>query len=322
MTWYRNISALEITFLALFILFYAGYLFRVIRIAKKLHTPYYKVFIKLALRTIMFILLIVALLGPSFGETTKEVKSIGKDIFIAVDLSSSMNAHDVQPTRLEKVKYELKNIVESFSSDRIGIIIFSSEAFVQCPLTFDQNALNLFIETLHTGLVPSAGTDFAPPLKMALDKLTNSESVSAQQKSKIIVLISDGEDFGDESSSVARDIEKSNIKLFTLGVGTQQGSRIKTARGFKKDNNGQDVVTTIDSKSLKNLASETGGQYFEINGSNNDVSRLVNTINSIEGELRDTRQIDVSANKYYYFLATALMLLFLDVITSLKTIRI
>lgn len=322
MTWYRDISVLEITFLGLFILFYAGYLFRVIRIANKLHTPYYKVFIKLALRTIMFILLIVALLGPSFGETTKEVKSIGKDIFIAVDLSSSMNAHDVQPTRLEKVKYELKNIVESFSSDRIGIIIFSSEAFVQCPLTFDQNALNLFIETLHTGLVPSAGTDFAPPLKMALDKLTNTESVSAQQKSKIIVLISDGEDFGDESSSVARDIENSNIKLFTLGVGTQQGSRIKTARGFKKDNNGQDVVTTIDSKSLKNLASETGGQYFEINGSNNDVSRLVNTINSIEGELRDTRQIDVSANKYYYFLAAALMLLFLDVITSLKTIRI
>ena len=322
MTWYREIGLLEITFLVLFLVLYAGYLFRVIRIAKLLHTSYYKVFIKLGLRTLMFILLIIALLGPSFGETTKEVKSIGKDMFIAVDLSNSMNAYDIQPTRLEKVKYELKNIVEAFSSDRIGLIIFSSEAFVQCPLTFDQNALNLFIETLHSGLVPNAGTDFAPPLKMALDKLANNENLGSQNKSKIIILISDGEDFGDESTTVAEDIEKNNIKLFTLGVGTEKGSKIKTDKGFKKDHTGKDVITTLDSRSLKNLATETGGQYFEINGGNNDVSRLVNTINSIEGELRDARQIDISANKYYYFLSLALILLFIDVMTSLKTIRI
>ncbi len=295
---------------------------RVISIAKKLSTPFKAIFVKLFLRTIYFVLLIVALLGPSFGETTREMKSVGKDIFIAIDLSTSMNAYDVQPTRLEKVKFELNNIVEAFSSDRIGLIIFSNEAFVQCPLTFDQNALNVFIETLNTELVPNAGTDFGPPLQMALDKLTNEKSLSSQQKSKIIVLISDGEDFGEETEDIAKDVEDSGIKLFTLGVGSESGSKIRTNRGFKKDREGNEVVSKLETKSLKKLAADTGGKYFEINTSNNDVSRLVNTINKIEGELRDTRQVDVSANKYFYFLLVALGLILLDVLTSIKTIKI
>ena len=322
MTWYSGISNLEITFIALFALLYLAYIVRVIAIANKLHTPFRAVFIKVFLRSVYFCLLIVALLGPSFGETTREMKSMGKDIFIAVDLSTSMNAYDVQPTRLEKVKFELNNIVEAFSSDRIGLIIFSNEAFVQCPLTFDQNALNVFIETLNTNLVPNAGTDFGPPLKMALDKLTSEESIASQQKSKIIVLISDGEDFGEETESIAKDVEDSGIKLFTLGVGSDQGSKIRTGRGYKKDRDGNEVISRLETKSLKKLAADTGGKYFEINTSNNDVSRLVNTINKIEGELRDTRQVDVSANKYFYFLLVALCLILLDVLISVKTIRI
>jgi Ca-activated chloride channel family protein len=322
MTWYSGVSNLEMIFIGLFAILYLAYIGRVISIAKKLKTPFRAVFIKVFLRASYFILLIVSLLGPSFGETTREMKSVGKDIFIAVDLSTSMNAFDVQPTRLEKVKFELNNIVEAFSSDRIGLIIFSNEAFVQCPLTFDQNALNVFIETLNTNLVPNAGTDFGPPLKMALDKLTNEESLASQQKSKIIILISDGEDFGEETESIAKDVEESGIKLFTLGVGSDQGSKIRTGRGFKKDRAGNEVVSKLETTSLKKLASDTGGKYFEINTSNNDVSRLVNTINKIEGELRDTRKVDVSANKYFYFLLVALVLILLDVLTSIKTIRI
>ncbi|MDH5368247.1 MAG: VWA domain-containing protein [Cyclobacteriaceae bacterium] len=322
MTWYRSIGVLEISFIILFVLFYGAYMYRIIRIAQKLNSPYQTIFVKLILRFVMFTFLIVALLGPSYGESSKEVKSIGKDIFIAVDLSSSMNAYDVQPTRLEKVKFELKNIIDAFNSDRIGIIIFSNEAFVQCPLTYDQNALNLFIETLHTNLVPNAGTDFGPPLQMALDKLTDEETSSSQQKSKIIVLISDGEDFGDDTESVTNDIESSDIKLFTLGVGTERGSKISAGNSFKKDKEGNDVVTQLDPKSLKKLAADTDGQYFEINQQNNDVARLINTINNIEGELRDTRKVDVSANKYFYFLIIAVALLLFDILTSFKTIKI
>ena len=241
---------------------------------------------------------------------------------IAVDLSESMNANDVPPTRLEKVKFELKNIVDAFTSDRIGIVIFSSEAFIQCPLTYDQNALYLFIETLNTGLVPNRGTDFGPALGLALDKLENNEGSSLDQKSKVLILISDGEDFGDETAEILNKIQERDIRLYTLGIGTTRGSKIPTRNGFKKDQSGVDVITKLNPGSLKNLATKTGGKYFEINETSNDINRLINTLSNIEGELRDTRQIDVSANKYYYFLAAALLLLLIDGFISLKTIRI
>jgi Ca-activated chloride channel family protein len=301
---------------------YGLYLYRIVRIAKKLNTSYGKVFYKVLIRSMYFLLLIVALLGPSFGEASREVKSIGKDIYVCVDLSESMNAVDIQPTRLEKVKFELKNLVEAFSSDRIGLIIFSSEAFVQCPLTYDQSALNLFVETLGTSLVPHTGTDFGPPLELALKKLSEDNSTTREQKSKIIILISDGEDFGEDTEKIASDIQQAGIKLFTLGIGTAQGSRIPLRTGYKTDQNGREVITRLNSKELKSLAIKTEGKYFEINESKNDVSRLVNTLNQIEGELRDTRIMDVSANKYYYFLAAALMLMFIDLLTGVKTIKV
>lgn len=322
MTWFKSIGTLELLFIGGFILFYLLYILRVYRIARHLKTSFRTIFLKLSLRSIYFALFIIALLGPSFGESQREIQSIGKDIFIAVDLSESMNAFDIQPTRLEKVKFELKNIVEEFSSDRIGLIIFSSEAFMQCPLTYDQSALNLFIETLNTNLVASTGTDFYPPLKMALKKLQEEESSVVQPKSKIIILISDGEDFGEDTEDIAQQIEEADVKLFTLGVGTQKGSKIRTRNGFKKNNSGNDVISQLNPKELKSLALTTGGEYFEINESRNDVERLINDINEIEGELRDTRMMDVSANKYFYFLWLALALMLIDFLLSVKTIRI
>lgn len=322
MTWYKSLELTEYFFILGFIIIYIIYITRVILIARRLNTSYGAIFFKVILRSIYFSLLIAALLGPSFGVSSKEIKAVGKDIYIAVDLSQSMNAFDIQPTRLDKVKAELKNIVDAFSTDRVGLIIFSSSAFVQCPLTFDQGALNLFIETLNTNLVPNTGTDFGPPLSLALSKLNNVENPVTQQTSKIIILISDGEDFGEETDKVIKEIEKEGIKLFTLGVGTQEGSKILTGKGIKKDREGNDVITKLNSHDLRSLASTTGGKYFEINETNNDVSKLINTISLIEGDIKDVRKVDISANKYFYFLAMALLLMFVDVLTSLKTIRI
>ena len=310
-------------FMAAFAIFYLLYVIRIVRIARQLNTPFRNVFVKLFLRTIYFGLFMIALLGPSFGGSKKEVKSVGKDIMICVDLSKSMDAFDIQPTRLQKVKFEMKKIVTAFNSDRIGIIIFSSEAFMQCPLTYDQNALNLFIETMNSNLVPASGTDFAPPLRMALTKLEEEEAgPSSEAKSKIIVLISDGEDFGEETTDVAREIEKNDIKLFTLGVGTEKGGNIYSGNGLKTTKQGLIVNTKLKSKELKALATDTGGQYFEINESRNDVSRLINTIGKIEGELRDARFIDVTANKYFYFLALGALFLLVDIFINVLTVKI
>jgi Ca-activated chloride channel family protein len=320
--WYREFGVTELVLAGAFIVLYTLYLIRVIHVARSLNTSFARVFIKLFVRSIFFVLLITAILGPSFGGSKKEVKSIGKDIMVCVDLSKSMDAFDIQPTRLEKVKNELKKLVSAFNSDRIGLIIFGSEAFMQCPLTFDQNALNLFIETLNTGLVPVGGTDFGPPLKMALGKLEDDEDNPANTKAKVIILISDGEDFGTQTDEMVNEIEDRDIKLFTLGVGTEKGGNIYAGTGVKKDRQGNSVVTKLNSRSLRSIADKTGGQYFEINGNRNDVSRLINTIGNIEGELRDARLVDVTANKYFYFLALATALLLLDIVINVKTVSI
>ena len=322
MTWFKSVGLIEGIFIGLFALAYFIYIFRLIRISKRLNTTFRPLFFKILVRSLAMALLITALLGPSFGETTKEVKSEGKDIYVAVDLSQSMNAFDIQPTRLEKVKYELKKIVEAFNSDRIGLIIFSSEAFVQCPLTYDQSALNLFINTLNTGLVPNAGTDFGSPLNIAMEKLEDTEGPVSQQKAKIILMISDGEDFGDETDEAVKKVTKAGFQLFALGVGTETGSKIRQSNGFKRDRQGTEVVTKLNSKSLRKLAVDTGGKYFEINENQNDVNRLIRAINEVEGEVRDARVVDASANKFYYFLIGAIALLVLDAVTRRKTLRI
>jgi len=322
MSLFRDFGWMEGVLILIFLVGYGLYLRRIIRISRALHTPYQTVFIKLGVRSLFMALLIIALLGPTFGDSKREIKSVGKDIMICVDLSKSMDAFDVQPTRLEKVKFEMKKIANAFNSDRLGIIIFSSEAFMQCPLTYDQNAINLFIETMNTSLVPSSGTDFGPPLRMALSKLEDSEGPSTQQKSKVIVLISDGEDFGDETSEIAKEVEDKGYKLFTLGVGTERGSQIMAGRGYKMDKQGNPVISKLNSGSLKSLASITDGDYFEINESRNDVNKLINTISKIEGQMRDARVIDASANRYYYFLLAALVLLVLDILISVKTVTI
>ena len=322
MNWFKSIGSTEVIFIVLFVLAYLIYIFRLVTIARRLHTTFRPLLFKILIRSLAFVLLIIALLGPSFGDTTREVKSEGKDIYVAVDLSQSMNAFDIQPTRLEKIKYELKKIIEAFNSDKIGLIIFSSEAFVQCPLTYDQSALNLFINTLNTGLVPNAGTDFGSPLNTAMKKLQDAEEPISQQKAKIILMISDGEDFGDETDDAAQKVVKAGVQLFALGVGTETGSKIRQSNGFKRDLKGAEVITKLNSKSLRKLAADTGGKYFEINENQNDVSRLIRAINEVEGELRDTRTIDASANRFYYFLAAAIILIVLDVLVRRKTLRI
>ena len=328
MTWFRSPGITEYLLLFIFLFAYGFYLYRILKVGKALAATSkasvassWKIWTKVGLRSIVLILILIAILGPSFGESRREVKSVGKDIMICVDLSKSMDATDIAPSRLEKVKFEMKIIVDAFSSDRVGIIIFSSEAFMQCPMTFDQNALNLFIETMNTGLVPSAGTDFGPPLEMAMEKFRSDEGKKLEN-SRILILISDGEDFGEETESAAKQVEDEGITMFTLGVGTESGSPIPTPRGFKTDQSGNQVISRLNRKPLEQLAELSNGSYYEISESRNDVPRLIRKIGSIEGLLRDSRMVDVSANRYFYFLLAAFLLFCVDMLWPLKPIRL
>ncbi len=323
MNFLKPFGSFEIIIILCFITLYSIYFIRLVKINKKIKVNKSKAFYKFILRSTYLSLMIIALLGPSLGENKEEIDLVGKDIMILVDLSESMNANDVKPSRLEKVKFEMKKIIDEFSSDRIGIIMFSGEAFVQCPMTYDKNALNLFTETLNTGLVPNTGTDFGPPLELSLSKLNNENAEANELSSKIILLISDGEDFGDNTKESLEKIIDSNIKLFTVGIGSEKGSKILLTNGdYKRDKEGKEVITKLDPISLKETAKETGGKYFEITNTNNQIDELIYELNNIKGEVIESKIIDVAENKYFYFLLTALILMTIDFTINLKIIRI
>ena len=323
MNFQEDIGIFELSLVSLFLMFYFLYLVRIYKINQQIKVNLKAVFIKFILRVTFFTLLIISLLGPNFGIKEEKVEVVGKDIMIAVDLSESMNANDIQPSRIEKVKFEIKKIVDEFSGDRIGIIMFSGEAFVQCPLTYDKNALNLFVETLNTGLVPNSGTDFGPPLELGLSKLQDENSGDNDFKSKIIILFSDGEDFGEDTDQSIEKIKENSLKLFSVGIGTDEGSKILDGFGnFKKDNEGNDVITKLNSSSLKETADKTGGKYYEISKNKNEINQMITEIKNIKGDIIDQQTSNISENKYFYFLLSALVLVAIDFIFVSKIISL
>ena len=323
MSFQEDIGIFELSLVSLFLMFYFLYLVRIYKINQQIKVNLKAVFIKFILRVTFFTLLIISLLGPNFGIKEEKVEVVGKDIMIAVDLSESMNANDIQPSRIEKVKFEIKKIVDEFSGDRIGIIMFSGEAFVQCPLTYDKNALNLFVETLNTGLVPNSGTDFGPPLELGLSKLQYENSGDNDFKSKIIILFSDGEDFGEDTDQSIEKIKENSLKLFSVGVGTDEGTKILDDFGnFKKDNEGNDVITKLNSSSLRETADKTGGKYYEISKNKNEINQMITEIKNIKGDVIDQQTSNISENKYFYFLLSALILVAIDFIFVSKIISL
>ena len=232
-----------------------------------------------------------------------------------------MNATDIPPSRLERVKFELNKVISAFSSDRIGLIIFSNNAFVQCPITYDKKSLSLFLDVTSTNLIQQSGTDFYPPLKMALDKhLKNTES---KESAKIILLVSDGEDFSEQTEDIAEEIKDQKIKLFTLGIGSLKGSTIPDGKGVKKDKNNEPVITKLNNKPLKELAKLTGGQYFEISDNKNDTKKLISTISKIKGEVKDVKKVaDPKTLRYHYFLIPALLFILFDFLIVIRIIEL
>lgn len=314
----RNFSPVEVLFLVGFGLIYAIYFFRTFWFAYQLRTTARSAILKLLLRSTYFGLMIMALLEPSFGEAEREVRAVGRDVLLLVDVSTSMNTADVQPTRLEKIQFELTQLLDAFPTDRFGLIVFTSEAVVQCPLTFDHSAVRLFVESLNTNLLGASGTALAPALDLAAQKLVN----SAANQSKAIVLISDGEDFGPYAGAAVRTLRRNGIVLFTVGVGTTRGGRVSTQNGFVKDADGQIVVSRLEPDRLRQLARATNGIYLEVTDRQNGFAALGERLSRLEGRLVDQRKMVVAANKYAYFLVAALVLLSFDILITVRTIRL
>ncbi|WP_205503963.1 VWA domain-containing protein [Rufibacter psychrotolerans] len=322
MTWYLPFTSMEFFFLLLFVVFYGGYLYRIKRLAFQFGQSANTLWVKAIIRTVYLGLLVIALLGPSFGAMTKEIRTNGKDVFLAVDLSSSMKAVDVPPSRLEKVKLELQDFIRNTNADRVGLIGFSSEAFVLSPLTYDQSALELFVQSLSTRLAPPEAAQLKPVLELAHQKFTDSRTGREEERSKILVIFSDGETFGENLQTSIAQLQNQGVRVFCVGVGTYPGGKIPEGRSYKKDPAGQTVLTKLEPAALKTIAQRTEGDYYEINQNTSEMPRLLSAVNAVKSELRQTKVVEVAANKYLYPLLAALLLIALDVLWTLQVLRI
>ena len=202
---------------------------------------------------------IVALTQPQWGFHWEEIKRVGVDIIVAIDVSESMLAEDVKPSRLKRAKREVFDLIEMLEGDRIGLIVFAGTSFVQCPLTLDYGACKMFLDYIDTDLIPVPGTALADAIRTATASFSKRE-----RKSKALILITDGEDHEGEPIEAAKEAKQEGIKIFPIGVGRKEGVPIPLrggSGGFKKDRQGDMVITHLDETTLQKIALETGGSY-------------------------------------------------------------
>jgi Ca-activated chloride channel family protein len=266
--------------------------------------------------------LIVASAGPKIGTEVREVKQRGVDMLIALDVSASMNAEDVRPSRLEKAKFEINRLIERLDGDRVGLIVFTGEAFLQSPMTLDYSALRLFLEIVSTDQMPSSATDFASALEVAEQAFSaldseEQENPMANTAARVLLIISDGEDHEQEYQDALKSLTDSQVSIYTLGIGTTAGTTIPLYEegmgalvGYKRDRQGQVVTTSLQRDALQKIASQGGGSYYQIDRGNSGIDAFLARVDELEqGEFSSQEYADFKDQ--YQWLAGVGLLLFL-----------
>lgn len=285
---------------------------------------------KLAVRVLAGAALLVAALGPALGVSQQPVRTAGKDVWLLVDVSRSMDAPDVAPTRLLRAQAELQALVAQFPADRLGLVVFGAEAVVQCPLTYDQEAVQVFVSTLRTSLLPAGPTTLRAPLELVLSRLVSAIPATAATpglapaapRATALVIVSDGEDFGENLEPVLRLLGRTGARIYSVGVGTTEGAKIpKNGGTFVRDNRGQPVQTRLREAPLVQLASQTGGQYVALTNQQNGFEPLLRALRTMPGAAEQVRSVAVADNRFRYPLAAALLLLALDITLTITVIR-
>lgn len=275
-----------------------------------------KVNIKFILILTAFALLILAAANPQVGTKLQEVKQTGIDVFICLDVSNSMSAEDIKPNRLEKAKYQISNLIQKLRGDRIGLIIFAGQAYIQFPLTTDYSAASLFLGAVDFNSVPQQGTAIASAINLATQSF---DSASTQ---KTIIIITDGEDHeGDIESAVDNAIEK-GIKIYTIGLGSPDGVPIPiydekgNLHGFKTDRDGKTVLTKLNETILKEIASKGNGSYYRGNNYEDYLDKIYSELSELEKAEFGTKKVTDYESRYYYLLIPAILLLIIEFLIS------
>ncbi len=258
-------------------------------------------------------LAVFALARPQWGFEWEETKRSGLDILIAVDVSKSMLATDVKPNRLERSKFAVKDLVKKLNGDRIGLIAFAGTAFLQCPLTIDYNGFMLSLDDMGIGTIPRGGTSITSAIREAMGAFQGQD-----KKYKVLVIITDGEDFEGDALKAAQEAASTGIKIYCVGVGTTEGDLIPATgehgeRAYLADRSGQVVKTKLNEDILKRLAISTGGSYVHATQSEFGLTLLYDkSISKLEKHDIETKMHKRYQERFQYFLGFAVLLLMIE----------
>jgi Mg-chelatase subunit ChlD len=255
--------------------------------------------------------LILALANPKFGTRVENVKGKGVELVFAVDVSKSMLCKDIQPSRLEKTKQLVSQIINQLGTDRIGMIAYAGDAFPIMPMSNDYSLAKMHLQSLNTDIVSSQGTAIAYALEMGISFFDNPKS------GKAIILLTDGEDHGEDAEDLATEAKKKGIKIITIGIGTEKGGTISVVdqlgnEQVKRDKEGQVVITKLNASSLKEIAQKGSGNYIYGTSSNEVISQLKDNLEKIEKTEFKSQQLAQKQSQFQWFLALAIVLLCID----------
>ena len=257
--------------------------------------------------------LIVALADPQTGSRLEKVKRKGIDLMICLDVSNSMMAQDIKPNRLDRAKQAIVRLIDNLEGDRIGIIVFAGRAYTQLPITTDYAAAKMFTASINTGIVPTQGTAIAEAIETA------AKSFGESRHNKAIVIITDGEDHEGNVLEQAEAAIKKSITIYTIGMGLPEGAPIPVYNGniqvgYKKDRQGQTIMSKLDETLLQRLASVGKGMYVRATTSETGLGKIFEDISKIQKSEIEEKQFSEYEDRFQYFVAISLILLILDLV--------
>lgn len=267
-------------------------------------------------------LLIAGLANPQIGTRLEEVKQEGVDLFVALDVSLSMKAEDIKPNRLEKAKFELRNLVGRLRGDRIGLVVFAGEAYTQFPLTTDYSAANLFLDAVDVDAVPTPGTSIGAAIGRALESFNFEEP-----STKVLVIITDGENTEGDAFEAAEEAARKGVLLYAIGMGSPSGTPIPLtdAAGrqvdFKRDRDGSVVMTKLDEAALERIVTIGTGKYFRGTTAQDELNEIYRAINALQKREFGVRQFTDYEDRYQWPVGAGLLLVLLELLTTEKKSR-
>ena len=270
-----------------------------------------KVWVRLVLFSIGFFFFVIGLSRPQIGARLKEQEIKGAEIIIAIDVSNSMLAEDYSPNRLERAKLAVSRLVDKLRDDRIGLVIFAGTSFVQLPVTTDYVSAKMFLNSIDTGSIPIQGTALGDAITTCI------RSFSAQSdKSRAIILITDGENHEDDPVAAAKQAAEMGIKVFAIGVGSPEGKPIPMNGELLKDKDGEIVVSRLDEAVLQEIAAEGNGAYVRAGNSEFGLNPIIDDLRKLEDEKYSSVVFEEYDEQFMYFLAIALVFFVLEMLVG------